>query len=122
MNTQLKEADIRLPELPWDPADLEPVISRRTIEFHYGKHHAGYVNKLNNAIEGTDYAAKTLEAIIESRRSVAEGVTSAEAVTTLAARLGVRLPVCEAVHRMVRGDAGLEAVLALVQETTYAAG
>lgn len=68
MNTQLKEADIRLPELPWDPADLEPVISRRTIEFHYGKHHSGYVDKLNKAIAGTKYAGMPLEELIRTAK------------------------------------------------------
>lgn len=53
-----------LPKLPYDPKGLEPVISARTIEFHYGKHHAGYVNNLNNLIVGTPYESMTLEQIV----------------------------------------------------------
>lgn len=43
-----------LPELPYAKDALAPHISAQTLEFHYGKHHAGYVTKLNAAIEGTD--------------------------------------------------------------------
>ncbi|MFC3879911.1 superoxide dismutase [Algoriphagus namhaensis] len=50
-----------LPSLPYAPAALEPHIDSRTMEIHHGKHHAGYVSKLNAAIEGTDLAGKTLE-------------------------------------------------------------
>lgn len=39
--------------LPWTQNKLEPKISEKTIGFHYGKHHAGYVNKLNAALAGT---------------------------------------------------------------------
>ena len=46
---------ITLPPLPYAPDALEPVISRKTIEFHYGKHHQAYVNKLNSLIEGTQF-------------------------------------------------------------------
>ena len=46
----------QLPELPYELDALEPHISKETLEYHYGKHHAGYVGKLNAAIEGTDQA------------------------------------------------------------------
>ncbi len=66
---------IELKALPFEQSALEPHISANTLSFHYGKHHAGYVNKLNNAIEGTDYAAKTLEAIIvESSNNGDQGI------------------------------------------------
>ncbi len=66
---------IELQALPYEQAALEPHISANTLSFHYGKHHAGYVNKLNNAIEGTDYAGKTLEAIvIDSNSSGDQGI------------------------------------------------
>jgi Fe-Mn family superoxide dismutase len=55
---------IDLPKLPYDQKALEPVISTRTIEFHYGKHHAGYVTNLNNLIVGTPYEGMTLEQIV----------------------------------------------------------
>ena len=44
---------IELPALPWAQDALAPHISAETIEYHYGKHHAGYVKKLNAAIDGT---------------------------------------------------------------------
>ena len=44
---------IALTPLPFDPKALEPFISADTIAFHYGKHHAGYVNKLNDLIKNT---------------------------------------------------------------------
>lgn len=43
---------------------LEPHISKTTLEFHYGKHHAGYVNNLNKLIAGTPFEGKSLEEII----------------------------------------------------------
>ena len=55
---------IELPALPWAQDALAPHISAETIEYHYGKHHAGYVAKLNAAIEGTDLASKSLVDII----------------------------------------------------------
>ena len=41
-----------LPSLPYDFGALEPHIDARTMEIHHGKHHAGYVAKLNGALEG----------------------------------------------------------------------
>jgi Fe-Mn family superoxide dismutase len=55
---------IELPALPWAQDALAPHISAETIEYHYGKHHAGYVTKLNAAIEGTDLASKSLVDIV----------------------------------------------------------
>lgn len=43
-----------LPDLPFAPDALEPAIDARTMEIHHGKHHAGYVAKLNAAIEGLE--------------------------------------------------------------------
>ncbi len=43
---------------------LEPVIGKNTVEIHYGKHHQGYVNKLNELVSGTPFEGKTLEEII----------------------------------------------------------
>lgn len=54
----------KLPELPWSQDALEPHISKETIEYHYGKHHNAYVNKLNDAIPGTEYSDMSLEDII----------------------------------------------------------
>jgi Fe-Mn family superoxide dismutase len=53
-----------LPELPYAKSALEPHLSTETLEFHYGKHHAGYVTNLNKLIDGKPEANKTLEDII----------------------------------------------------------
>lgn len=53
-----------LPALPFGDTDLEPVITARTLSFHYGKHHQGYVNNLNNLITGTPYADLSLEEVV----------------------------------------------------------
>lgn len=53
-----------LPPLPYAPEALEPVISAKTIGFHYGKHHQAYVNNLNNLVPGTPFENSTLEEII----------------------------------------------------------
>lgn len=54
-----------LMKLPFDEGALEPHISRETVQYHYGKHHAGYVAKLNTLIKDTDYEDKSLEEIIK---------------------------------------------------------
>ena len=56
----------KLPELPFAYDALEPHIDARTMEIHHGKHHAGYTNKLNAAIEGTDLEGKSIEDILTS--------------------------------------------------------
>ena len=50
--------------LPYEPEALEPVISRETIEFHYGKHLQTYVDNLNKLIAGTEFEAMPLEEIV----------------------------------------------------------
>lgn len=55
-----------LPPLPYPENALEPIISARTLSFHYGKHHKGYVDNLNKLIAGTEYADMPLEKIITS--------------------------------------------------------
>jgi len=55
-----------LPKLPYAPDALQPYMSRETLEYHYGKHHRGYVDKLNELVKGTDYADAPLETIVRS--------------------------------------------------------
>ncbi len=55
---------IALPDLPYSFDALEPHISADTLKLHYGKHHRGYVSKLNKAVADSDYADLTLEQII----------------------------------------------------------
>ena len=50
--------------LPYALEALEPVISRQTLEFHHGKHLAGYVNNLNGLLEGSPLAGLPLEEIV----------------------------------------------------------
>jgi len=53
-----------LMDLPFDENALEPVISRETLQYHYGKHHATYINNLNGLIEGTQYEELDLAQIV----------------------------------------------------------
>ncbi len=53
-----------LPQLPYNKSDLEPYISEKTLEFHYGKHHQAYVTNLNKLTEGTPMASLSLEDVI----------------------------------------------------------
>jgi Fe-Mn family superoxide dismutase len=55
-----------LPALPYEKTALEPHISAETLEYHYGKHHNTYVGKLNDLVEGTDFAGKDLVEIIKT--------------------------------------------------------
>ena len=50
--------------LPYAPEALEPVISKETIEYHYGKHLQGYVDNLNKLVAGTEYEGMPLEEIV----------------------------------------------------------
>lgn len=55
-----------LPELPYSKDALMPHISPETFDYHYGKHHKAYVDKLNELVQGTPHVTKTLEEIIRS--------------------------------------------------------
>ena len=55
-----------LPELPYSKDALAPHISVETIDFHYGKHHKTYVDKLNGMVEGKPEADKSLEDLIKT--------------------------------------------------------
>jgi superoxide dismutase, Fe-Mn family len=54
-----------LPSLPYTKEALEPYISAQTLEFHYGKHHAGYVTNLNNLTKDTELSGKSLEEVVK---------------------------------------------------------
>jgi len=55
-----------LPALPYAQDALQPHISAETLEYHYGKHHKTYVDKLNGLVEGTDLAGKSLEEVVKT--------------------------------------------------------
>jgi Fe-Mn family superoxide dismutase len=59
-----QKSNFILPDLPYDQSALEPHISGKTLSFHYGKHHQGYVNNLNNLIKDNAFADMGLEQII----------------------------------------------------------
>lgn len=52
--------------LPFDENDLDPYISKETLQYHHGKHHAGYVDKLNTLIKDTVYEDMEIEEIIKT--------------------------------------------------------
>ncbi len=55
-----------LPELPYAMDALAPTISQETLEYHYGKHHQTYVDKLNGMVSGTEFEGKDLEEVIKT--------------------------------------------------------
>ena len=61
-----------LPPLPYADDALEPAVSARTIAFHYGKHHAGYVNTLNGLVAGTKYEGLSLDGIVVASRKAGD--------------------------------------------------
>ncbi len=61
-----------MPPLPYAENALEPIITAKTLGFHYGKHHKGYVDNLNKLIAGTDFANLSLEKIITSTAGQAD--------------------------------------------------
>ena len=54
-----------LPELPYAHDALEPIITKETIAYHYGKHHLTYVNNLNGLVGGTEFENSDLETIVK---------------------------------------------------------
>ena len=66
-----------LPALPYAHDALEPHIDARTMEIHHGKHHAGYTNKLNAAVEGTALADQSIESILADLDAVPENIRGA---------------------------------------------
>src|SRR5579862_9865215 len=54
----------QLPKLPYEMDALQPIISKETLEYHYGKHHQAYVNNLNNLTKDNEFSALSLEEII----------------------------------------------------------
>ena len=54
-----------LPKLPYELNELEPFISQKTLEFHFGKHHQAYVTNLNKLIIGTAFEKASLDEIVK---------------------------------------------------------
>lgn len=66
-----------LPDLPYGYDALEPHIDAKTMEIHHGKHHAGYVNKLNAALEGKDLQGKSVVELLQNLDAVPEEIRTA---------------------------------------------
>ncbi|MCB1688505.1 MAG: superoxide dismutase [Fe] [Halioglobus sp.] len=56
---------IQTPQLPYSLDALEPHISAETLEYHYGKHHKSYVDKLNKLLPGSNFEESSLEQIVK---------------------------------------------------------
>ncbi len=68
----------QLPPLPYDVKALEPHIDAQTMEIHHGKHHAGYVNNLNAALEKhPDLQSKSAEELVKNSSAVPEAIRTA---------------------------------------------
>ncbi len=59
-----------LPPLPYEMDALAPTISKETLEYHYGKHHKAYVDKLNELIPGTEFENASLEETVKKSEGV----------------------------------------------------
>lgn len=66
-----------LPELQYGYDALEPYIDAQTMELHHSKHHQAYIDKLNAAIEGTEWADKPIEKILQNLDKLPEGKRTA---------------------------------------------
>lgn len=62
----------KLPDLPYKHDALEPHIDAKTMEIHHGKHHQGYTNKLNAALEGHEFADLSVEEVLKRIDEVPE--------------------------------------------------
>jgi Fe-Mn family superoxide dismutase len=59
-----------VPPLPYDPNALEPHIDEQTMRIHHDKHHQAYVDKANAALEGTEWAQKPVEEVLQNLSSL----------------------------------------------------
>ena len=83
-----------LPKLPYEFDSLEPHIDSKTMEIHYSKHHQGYVNKLNNALENSPIEDENLEKMLSNPELIPPNIKSAKVPSNpppLAAILPVQL-------------------------------
>lgn len=73
MNVVSNVGPFTLSPLPYDESALAPVISAKTLSFHYGKHHKGYVDKLNELTQNSRFAAMPLDGVVrESTKNSAD--------------------------------------------------
>ena len=63
-----------VPDLPYDYAALEPHIDEQTMRVHHDKHHQAYVDKANAALEGTEWADKSIEEVVTNLGSLPDDI------------------------------------------------
>lgn len=68
----IDHSPLTLPALPYAPDALAAVISPRTVDFHYNKHHAGYFTNLGKLVAGTPWATASLEEVVLASAGVAD--------------------------------------------------
>ncbi len=66
-----------VPPLPYDYDALEPHIDEATMKLHHDKHHQAYVDKANAALEGTEWADKPVEDVLEELSSLPDDIRAA---------------------------------------------
>ena len=66
-----------VPQLPYDYNALEPYIDTQTMQLHHDKHHAAYVNNLNNAVNNTDFASKNVDDLLRHINDVSQNIRTA---------------------------------------------
>ena len=66
-----------VPPLPYDYNALEPYIDTQTMQLHHDKHHAAYVNNLNNAVNNTDFASKNVDDVLRHINDVPQNIRTA---------------------------------------------
>jgi superoxide dismutase, Fe-Mn family len=67
----------QLPDLPYDYAALEPHIDARTMEIHHSKHHQAYIDNANKALDGTEWADRSVEDVLTSIEIMPEEIRTA---------------------------------------------
>ena len=72
-----KGGGFSLPPLPYPTNALEPHIDAQTMEIHHGRHHKAYVDNLNKALAGTEWAAKSIEEVLVSLAKLPENLRGA---------------------------------------------
>ena len=70
-------AGFKLPKLPYAVDALEPHIDAETMTIHYTKHHQAYVDNLNKAVAGTEWATKPIEDVVKNLKEVPEAKRTA---------------------------------------------